>query len=263
MEEKVFSKDELINKLKEIALMGWIESRRFGNCGSVGNTLEDLLGIEENNLPIPNASEWELKTQRIDTTSLVTLFHFEPSPRVVKFVPNVLLPKYGWDHKEKGKTRSVNEKSFRQTIHGQSRSDRGFKVVIDRTQRKVLISFDPRSVDLKHKQWLDEVKKAVGLHELEIQPYWGFDDLEHKAGTKLLNSFFVQAEVKREHKIEYYRYIKVKMLMKFDFLNFLKALECADVLIDFDASTSHNHGTKFRIRQNALPSLYSTVIDII
>jgi hypothetical protein len=44
--------------------MGWIPDNRPGNIGGVGNTLEDLLGIEENNLPILNASEWELKCQR-------------------------------------------------------------------------------------------------------------------------------------------------------------------------------------------------------
>jgi DNA modification methylase len=27
--------------------------------------------------------------------------------------------------------------------------------------------------------------------ELKPQPYWGFDDLEHKAGTRLLNTFYV------------------------------------------------------------------------
>ncbi len=42
--------------------------------------LEDLLGIEENNLPIPNAAEWELKAQRANTSALTTLFHIEPQP---------------------------------------------------------------------------------------------------------------------------------------------------------------------------------------
>ena len=76
----IYTKQSLINKLKEIAEMGWIPNARRGNAGGVGNTLEDLLGIEENNLPMPNAAEWELKTQRANTTSLTTLFHTEPSP---------------------------------------------------------------------------------------------------------------------------------------------------------------------------------------
>ena len=70
---KIYTKDELIKELKKIRSMGWIANARHGNVGGVGNTLEDLLGIEENNLPIPNAAEWELKCQRMGTTSLEVL----------------------------------------------------------------------------------------------------------------------------------------------------------------------------------------------
>ena len=236
--------------------MGWIPNARRGNHGGIGNTLEDLLGVAENNLPIPNAAEWELKAQRLNSTSLTTLFHIEPSPRAVRFVPQVLLPLYGWAHQEDGKKYLKGEMSFRQTIHGESRSDRGFMVVIDRKERKILISFDAGSVDIRHKKWLESVKKRVGLAELNPQPYWGFDDLAHKAGTKLLNAFYVQAEVKTERKKEFYHYTKVMMLQKFSFEGFLKALEEGKILVDFDARTGHNHGTKFRMRQDVLPMLY-------
>src|SRR5215467_7485370 len=97
---KLYTKPELIDTLRAISARGWIPNARHGNQGGIGNTLEDLLGIQENNLPIPNASEWELKTQRINTTSLTTLFHSEPSPRALRFVPLVFLPKYGWPSQE-------------------------------------------------------------------------------------------------------------------------------------------------------------------
>ena len=112
-----YTKDELIKRFKEIAAMGWVPNARHGNHGGIGNTLEDLLGIEENNLPIPNAAEWELKAQRLNSTSLTTMFHIEPSPRAIRFVPQVLLPKYGWAHQEAGKKYTADEMSFRQTIH--------------------------------------------------------------------------------------------------------------------------------------------------
>ena len=254
---KIYTKPQLIEKLKQISKQGWIPNARHGNAGGVGNTLEDLLGIEENNLPIPNAAEWELKTQRLATSSLTTLFHTEPSPRAVKFVPQILLPLYGWKHERAGKKYPKNEMSFRQTIHGQSSSDRGFIVQIDRAERKVLISFDASKVAKKHKAWLISVKKKVGnLNELNPQPYWGFDDLEHKAGTKLLNCFYVQAEVEKNKGKEFYHYTKVMMLQKFSFEKFLKAMEKGKILVDFDARSGHNHGTKFRMRQDCLPMLY-------
>jgi len=234
---KIFTKESLIASLIEIREKGWIPNARSGNVGGIGNTLEDLLGIEENNLPIPNAAEWELKCQRKETTSLTTLFHMEPSPRAFKFVPQILLPKYGWVHQLAGDRYPDNEMSFRQTIHGLSRSDRGFKVVVDRNEKKILVSFDAGTVDNRHSEWLQSVKDRIGLNELNPQPYWGFNDLFHKAGTKLLNCFYVQAETKLE--------------------NFLESIENGQILVDFDARTGHNHGTKFRLRQNALPALYS------
>jgi hypothetical protein len=260
---KLYTKEELINRLKEIKEMGWIENRRHNNAGGVGNTLEDLLGIEENNLPIPNAAEWELKAQRGDTTSLTTLFHIEPSPRAVKFVPSVLLLKYGWGHQSAGDKYPADEMSFRQTISAHTRSDRGFKVVIDRSGRRVLISFDANSVDKRHTAWLRQVEEKAGLGELSPQPYWGFDDLEHKAGTKLLNAFYARAEVKRENGKEYYKYSSVLMLKKFNFDKFLLALEAGNIYVDFDARTGHNHGTKFRVRQNCIPDLYASATEVL
>ena len=260
---QLYTKDELIKKLKELSAMGWVLNGRFGNQGGIGNTLEDYLGIEENNLPIPNAAEWELKTQRANTSSLTTLFHIEPSPRAIGFVPKVLLPLYGWSHQGAGTTYKVEEMSFRQTIHGLSYSDRGFIVQIDKNAKKVLVSFDASEVAKRHANWLRSVEEKVGLGELNPQPYWGFDDLEHKAGTKLLNCFYVQAEVKIEDGKEYYWYNKAQMLQKFRFEGLLEALEKGVMLVDFDARTGHNHGTKFRLRQNYLPMLYGKVTPIV
>jgi len=251
---ELISKEVLIRRLKNIRKMGWIPNARPGNVGGIGNTLEDLLGIEENNLPIPNAAEWELKCQRLDTSSLTTLFHMEPSPRAIRFVPKMMLPLYGWKHKD-----IPNEKSFRQTINGLSRTDRGFKVVIDRDSRKVLVSFDASTVGKKHSEWLKSIKSRVGLKELDPQPYWGFDDLFHKAGTKLLNCFYIRAEVKHENEREYFRYTEIMILRKFSLNNFLRSIERGFVLIDFDARTKHNHGTKFRLKQDMLPTLYGDV----
>lgn len=259
---EIYTKETLIQRLREIKSMGWILSARQGNAGGIGNTLEDLLGIKENNLPIPNAAEWELKCQRIETTSLTTLFHMEPSPRAMKFVPQILLLKYGWKHKEAGAKYDADEMSFRQTITGMVRSDRGFKVVVDRQQRKVLISFDATSVDPRHSEWLKSVEKRVGLGELLPQPYWGFDDLEHKAGTKLLNCFYVQARSKKENDKEYFSYEKILMLCKFSILAFTNAIEKGYIYVDFDARTGHNHGTKFRLRQDKFPELYEDIQTI-
>ena len=84
----------------------------------------------------------------------------------------------------------------------------------------------------------------------------------HAAGTKLLNCFHVQAEVRCEQGRECFRYSRIQVLRDFSFDNFLMGLERGFVLVDFDARTGHNHGTKFRLRQDMLPALYANVEEI-
>ena len=42
-----------------------------------------------------------------------------------------------------------------------------------------------------------------------------------------------------------------------------KQFDSGNILVDFDARTGHNHGTKFRMRQNCLPNLYEKATTII
>lgn len=260
---KVFTKDSLKEELQDIRSRGWIETQRKGNDGGVGNTLEDLLGIEENNLPLPNAGEWEVKGQRADSSSLITLFHMEPSPRAFKFVPQVLLPDYGWPHEKAGKKHPDDERSFRQTLTAGTRTNRGFTIQVNRIKERLEVSFDHTAVDReKHGVWVEAVERSVGLGELEPQPYWGFDDVFHKAGTKLNKTLYAIAERKKVRGTEHFRYRKFLMLEAFQRHLFIDAVERGDVLVDFDARTGHNHGTKFRLRQGAYVELYGSIVEV-
>lgn len=260
---QLITKEELIAKFKEIEAMGWVENKRQGNDGGVGNTLEDLLGIPENNLPIPNAAEWELKAQRANTSSLVTLCHMEPSPRVTKLVPSLLLPNYGWPHKDAGKRYPNDEMSFRMTLNGVTYTDRGFKIHVNENDQKIEIVFNSKKCSERHADWLSFVKSNVGLGSLPITPYWGYNDLYNKIGTKLINCFFVQADVKKVETTEYYHYNNVLMLKNINQNKFIESIKDGKVFVDFDARTGHNHGTKFRIKYTDIPSLYENVTKII
>ena len=258
-----FTKETLEEALRSIRSLGWVETQRKGNDGGVGNTLEDLLGIEENNLPLPNAGEWEIKGQRAGSNTLLTLFHKEPSPLAMKFVPRVLLPNYGWSHAAAGDRYPANEMSFRQTLTAGQRTNRGFTIVVNRAVGRVEVSFDHTYVDSsEHDEWFNDVKARIGLDELSPQPYWGFDDLFHKAGTKLNKTVYAIAERRRTNQTEYFRYSRFLLLEDFRRERFVDAIEHGDVLIDFDARTGHNHGTKFRLRQNKYPELYESVREI-
>ena len=263
MELLNLSKDELIFKLKEIKKIGWIHTNRTKNDGAVGNTLEDLLGIPENNLAIANTVDWELKAQRKNTGSLITLFHQDPKPRKPKsVVTNLLLPKYGWSHQEAGKKYPHGEMSFRQTLTGNRFTNRGFKVIVNSIDRKVEILFNPEKVDKReHCEWFNNVMVHHNRGS-KVLAFWEFDTLHKKCIGKIRNTIYIIADSRKVSGQEEFKYEKIELLEDFAFNNLLRGILDGIIFIDFDARTGHNHGTKFRIKQNNWPSLYSKVTEI-
>ena len=263
---KIFTKQELIESIKKISLAGWHKSVKTTkykrNDGAVGNTLETLLGIEENNLPLPNASEWELKGQRKNSSALITFKHSEPSTRALKFVPQILLPKYGWKHKRAGEKYSAAEMSFRSTTYGNRYNRRGFKIVVDRKSRNIKFTFKASEADISRndiKKWLESVNNRTGLNNFNPEPYWGFDDLRNVIGLKMKNCFYVIADTKIEKNHEYFKYVELYILSGFSFKRFLNAIDDGFVFVDFDARTGHNHGTKFRLKQGQFSRIYEKI----
>lgn len=262
----IYTKEGLIQEIKRVAAQGWHksvkETRDTRNDGAVGNTLENLLGIKENNLPIPNAREWELKGQRSRTSSLITLKHLEPSPTALGIVSNILLPYYGWKHKLAGIKYPTNEMSFRSTTSSKEFTKRGFTIVVDRNQAKIRFVFNSSKVNTSQseiKSWLDSVGQRIGLGAFNPEPYWGFEDLKYAIGEKIKNCFYVVADSKTIDGREYFLYKELYLLYGFSFENFLQCIESGIIVIDFDARTGHNHGTKFRMKQGCWTSLYSNV----
>lgn len=254
MEDRNFS--VLKEKLIDIKSMGWIPNHRPGNVGGVGNTLEDLLGVAENNLQLPDFGEWELKSQRKNTNSLLTLFHCEPEPRSAKIVTNVLLPLYGWPHPDAGSKYPETEKSFRQTITTGSFSSRGFIVNVDRKNERITISFEYSAIQEALIGWQQEVPPQLDNRDIEPTPYWTFKSIEEKLDKKLKNMVYVTAETKSEDGQEYFRYTHIEAHAYPTLSRFLKLLDEGQIYVDFDARTGHNHGTKFRIRPSEKTSLY-------
>lgn len=252
----------LKKRFKEIKAMGWVANQRPGNAGGIGNTLEDLLGVAENNLHLPDFGKWELKSQRTTTRSLMTLFHMEPKPRNARIVPQILLLKYGWPHKEAGVIYSADERSFRQTINASGYSDRGFKVNIDWKKQRIFIDFDFSYIDDRHNEWRNYVKRGVGTGDISPNPYWTFEEIETKLRTKLNNLMYVCADTKVENGVEYFHYSEIEAYMDPTIDRFLNLIEQGVIYVDFDARTGHNHGTKFRIHPNFKTDLYERHIIV-
>lgn len=247
------SRDEMIARLEEIARRGWILSLRPLNSGGIGNTIDALLGIAENNLAIADTAQWEIKTHRAGRASLLTLLHLEPEPRQARLVPRLLLPLYGWPHRS---PRTDGELSFRQTLSALQPTDRGFGIEVDSGNAQVRVYFDPESVSANHRDWRQSVERRGGLGPLDPQPYWSMQNLFLTAQTKMLNTFYIGVHTRRRGGQEFFAIADVLVLQGFDLDRFANALREGRAQVDFDARTTHNHGTKFRIRQNSVPQLY-------
>lgn len=255
-------KEELLKRLREIKNRGWVHTNRTKNDGAVGNTLEDLLEIPENNLSIANTVDWELKAQRKKTGSMITLFHIDPQPRKPQsVVSNILLPNYGWKHKEAGIKHPENEMSFRATLNGSNFMDRGFKLNVESVKRTIDIVYNPQYTNERHSDWKRRVIDFHGNEE-KVIAYWTFDELQSKCIGKIRNTIYVIADSRNVEGQEEFKYEKIELLEDFAFNNLLRGLISGNILIDFDARTGHNHGTKFRIKQNNWPILFSKITEL-
>lgn len=252
--------EELFNRLEEILNGGWFDTRDQDADGKVGNTLEDLLGVKENNFSLPDVGEYELKTKRRRTGSLTSLFHLEPSPRQnypgctrkCSPVQGFLVPEFGWQHQKK-----EDENSFRVTLSGEDWHPRGFRINVDRTDDRVYIEYNKDKIDFNRievgsiKDWYKNLPS-----EIPQKIYWEFEDLEKK---KLANMIFVYADARGEGNDEEFNYTEAEVWEEFSSDKFINEIQNGGVKIDFDASTNHNHGVKFRINKGkaTMEELYS------
>lgn len=90
--DEVFTLDEFIERFTKIKNMGWVKTHRAGRTG-IGKTLEDLLGIVENNIQGPDFGDYELKSARKNSNSMLTLITKSPDTKAAN---SVLRLTYGY-----------------------------------------------------------------------------------------------------------------------------------------------------------------------
>jgi hypothetical protein len=214
---------EIIKKLKAIKKRGYVKTHRAGNTG-IGKTLEDLLGIKENNIPGPNATRIELKSARKNVSSMLTLFTKSPLPEKAN---SVLLQKYGYlstkGNRRKELHTTVNAKTFN-TLKDKP----GFKIAIKNKRVNLITSKN------------------------EILGYWDKETLKRSFERKLPKLLYVKAEVKGKGSDEEFWFNEAWLLSGFNFDNFLKLLKQGIIFVDvrigqYPNGRPHDHGTGFRV----------------
>jgi hypothetical protein len=219
---------ELIERLKKVKELGYVKTHRTGNTG-IGKTLEDLLGIKENNIPGPNALKTELKSARKSGSSMLTLFTKSPSPPIAN---SVLLQKYGYELLEGNKRKKLHT-TVNAVRFNYLKGKPGFKINAEEDR---LCLVNPQN---------------------EILGYWGKDILRNSFEKKLPEILYVKAETKDSGTNELFWFNEAWLLKGFDFDSFIALLKKGIILVDirigqYPDGRTHDHGTGFRVLPNQL-----------
>jgi len=224
---------EMVEKLKVIKAAEYIKTHRTGTTG-IGKTLEDLLGIIENNFSGPNGVKTELKSARKNTSSMLTLFTKSPLPERAN---SVLLERFGYESR-RGNGRKELHTTVNAIEYNQLKGKPGFKVNIDE-ERVNLITL-----------------------EKEIVGYWDKETLRTSFERKLPKVLYVKADSRGKSCYEEFWFNEAWLLSGFDFDNFVRLLKESVVLVDirigqYPNGRPHDHGTGFRVLPDKLDLCFS------
>ena len=228
----------LKQKLREIKESGFVKTHRAGDTG-IGKTLEDLLGIPENNIPLHDISGVaELKACRKDSKSMLTLFTLEPLPKGGDR-DRILLDNFGYSKRDNKRSKELHSTLSCKRYNNQ---------------------------DLKLSVNDDKLEVEGKGHQLNI--YWEMDSVKNKFEKKLPALVYVLADRKIIDSSEHFHFNKAYFLQGFSFELFKVMVKEDQIVVDFRMyyrpdGTVRNHGTGFRVKINRLYNCFKTETRLI
>lgn len=255
--------DEFLAKMEEIKRKGFVKTHRSGTTG-IGKTLEDLLGIQENNVQGPDFATYELKSARKNAASMITLFTKTPQP---KGVIGTLLRTYGYAprHKPSDAEDEVVEQPTLAKFLGLSEISHRPKSD-ERILHSTLDAIKPNSmgfkIDLEGKVIHVSNKKSIECYYTE--PYVR-EAFEKKYSDRLI---VVEAEHKGFKKDEQFWFSTVKLYIGFSFKKFYELIADGTIKLDlrigqYPDGRSHDHGTGFRAYPRNLEECFNKVETVV
>ena len=218
---------ELKGRLEQIKSLGFVRTHRNGDTG-IGKTLEDLLNIKENNIPLPDIGEiGELKTYRKKAGSMLTLFTLEPQPKGGDR-DRILLDYFGYSRRSNGRSKELHS-----TLSCRRYNNQGLKLKVEG----------------------DKIRITGKGRRLNI--YWDVESLKRKFKAKLPALVYVLADSKKMEGVEYFHFNQAYRLKGFAFKRFQDMINRDHIVVDLrmyyrpDKSV-RNHGTGFRVKINRL-----------
>ena len=218
-------------KFEEIKAKGYVPSLRNGSTG-IGHTLEQLLGLDENNIALPDIDHIELKAHRANSNSLITLFTFNHKAWQMK--PLDAVRKYG-----------SLDKNGRQGLY-------------------YTMSQRPNSAGLfLH---IDDESIAVRHIDGTVVVSWMLASLTERFTQKIPALLFVNALTEERDGREYFHYNRAQIMRGTSSELLANQFREEHIVVDLrlhDKGTmARNHGTGFRAYEANLPALFSEIRDV-
>lgn len=226
--------DELKELLLELRRDGFVPTERTGSTG-VGYTLEQRLGLSENNLPIPDiGGRVEVKATRTTSSSMITLFTFNRS--VWQIPQRQVIEEFGYLDKQR-------RLALKSTVKATSENRQGLRLSIsDGTDMSVSVVHDASR---------------------QILATWSIYHLVGKFVTKFERLLLVKADARKDREgVEQFHYVAAELVSEPGDREFLQALRDGLVMIDIrmhlnENGAVRNRGTALRIQERDLATLFS------
>ena len=235
----IYTLDDFIKEYRKICEMGWITTHRAGPTG-IGKTLEDLLGIPENNIDGPDFGDYELKSCRLDSNSMLTMFTRAPQPARAN---TYLRLKYGYS--------SGAYDNDEKVLHSTLSADR-FTPIAD-TCHSLKISCDVDGIYILSENGIENV-------------FWSRDALKKCFEKKYKNKFvYAKAQSRGSGASEQFKFVEAYEVSGFNYEAFIDLLEEGKIYVDLrigqyhngpNKGKTHDHGTGFRIKEIDQPRLF-------
>lgn len=232
--------EDFIREYKKIQERGWITTHRSGNTG-IGKTLEDLLGIIENNYQEPDFGEYELKASRINSNSMLTLFTKSPLPKGSNTALRLAFgySSSAYDNDEKVLHTTLNALDYVKVAN----TGHSLKVdyVVGKPSDQIIIESENGHFDA---YWIVEELRS---------------NFESKYPYKLV---YVKAESRGNGTNEQFRFKQAYLCDGFSYNGFLELLQRGLIYVDlrigqYPDGRTHDHGTAFRIREADQDALFN------
>lgn len=242
----IYTLEDFIREFKKIKELGWVKTHRSGPTG-IGKTLEDLLGIPENNLDEPDFGEYELKSCRIDSQSMLTMFTRAPQPARSN---TYLREKYGYSSDAYDNDEKV--------LHATLSADRF--TTISSTGNKLKI-------------WCDIDGIYILSQDQRENVFWSRETLKRCFERKYKNKFvYAKALSRGIGANEEFHFIEAYEVSGFNYEAFIDLLEAGKIYVDLrigqyhhgkNKGKTHDHGTGFRIRESDQYLLFKNINRIV